>query len=109
MKLDFIDHSKLVPSKVNMRHGPKPPDVGDILPSIRKRGVIVPLIVRPQAGNDNGVHEIVAGRRRWTANAIALVEGIDQARFPSPSSTPGTTPTPSRHRFSRTPGSIPTR
>lgn len=45
MKLDFIDHSKLVPSKVNMRHGPKPPDVGDILPSIRKRGVIVPLIV----------------------------------------------------------------
>ncbi|MEO2039954.1 MAG: ParB N-terminal domain-containing protein, partial [Martelella sp.] len=77
MKLDFIDHSKLVPSKVNMRHGPKPPDVGDILPSIRKRGVIVPLIVRPQAGNDNGVHEIVAGRRRWTANAIALVEGID--------------------------------
>ena len=82
MKLDFIDHSKLVPSKVNMRHGPKPPDVGDILPSIRKRGVIVPLIVRPQAGNDNGVHEIVAGRRRWTANAIALVEGIDHGPLP---------------------------
>ena len=68
MKLDFIDHSKLVPSKVNMRHGPKPPDV--------------PLIVRPQAGNDNGVHEIVAGRRRWTANAIALVEGIDHGPLP---------------------------
>uniref|UniRef100_UPI00260FCC35 ParB/RepB/Spo0J family partition protein n=1 Tax=uncultured Sphingobium sp. TaxID=316087 RepID=UPI00260FCC35 len=82
MKLAFIDHSKLVPSKVNMRHGPKPPDVGDILPSIRKRGVIVPLIVRPQAGNDNGVHEIVAGRRRWTANAIALVEGIDHGPLP---------------------------
>jgi ParB family chromosome partitioning protein len=82
MKLAFIDHDKLVPSKVNMRHGRKPPDVTDILPSIRKRGVIVPLIVRPQADNDDGVHDIVAGLRRWNGNGIARAEGIDHGPLP---------------------------
>lgn len=82
MKLGHIAHDKLVPAKVNMRHGRKPPDVSDILPSIRKRGVIVPLIVRPQADNDDGVHEIVAGLRRWTGDGIARAEGIDHGPLP---------------------------
>jgi len=82
MKLGHIDHDKLIPAKVNMRHGRKPPDVSDILPSIRKRGVIVPLIVRPAADNDDGVHEIVAGLRRWTGDGIARGEGIDHGPLP---------------------------
>lgn len=82
MKLGHIAHDKLIPSKVNMRHGRKPPDVADILPSIRKRGVIVPLIVRPLAGGDPGVHEIVAGLRRWTGDGLARAEGVDHGPLP---------------------------
>ena len=48
-------------SKLNMRHGRKKPFIGDILPSIRKRGVHQPLLVRKE-GDRWGV---VAGRRRW--------------------------------------------
>src|SRR3546814_7932036 len=42
MKLDFIPLDKLSVSKANMRHGKKPPDISDILPTVRARGVIQP-------------------------------------------------------------------
>ena len=42
MKLDFIPLDKLSVSKTNMRYAKKAPDVSDILPTIRKRGVIQP-------------------------------------------------------------------
>ncbi|SEH12604.1 chromosome partitioning protein, ParB family [Sphingopyxis sp. YR583] len=71
MKLDFIDLGKLIVSKTNMRHGKKAPDVADILPTVRARGVLVPLIVRP-AGADG--FEIVAGARRFTAATIVAGE-----------------------------------
>lgn len=48
---------------MNVRHARKPPDVSDILPSIRARGVLQSLLVRP---NGEGF-EIVAGRRRYFA------------------------------------------
>lgn len=47
MKLDFIALDKLVVSKANMRYARKAPDVADILPTVRRRGVIQPIIVRP--------------------------------------------------------------
>jgi ParB family chromosome partitioning protein len=40
MTLVFIDQDKLSVSKTNMRYGKKAPDVSDILPTVRKRGVI---------------------------------------------------------------------
>uniref|UniRef100_UPI003A841519 hypothetical protein n=1 Tax=Sphingomonas sp. GlSt437 TaxID=3389970 RepID=UPI003A841519 len=49
MKLDFIPLDKLVVSKANMRYGRKAPDVSDILPTVRSRGVIQPVIVAPIA------------------------------------------------------------
>jgi len=72
MKLDFIPLDKLVVSRTNMRAGRKDPDVSDILPTVRKRGVIQPLIVRPNCGPD--AFEIVAGRRRYHAAAIVAGE-----------------------------------
>jgi ParB family chromosome partitioning protein len=77
MKLDFIDIGKLSIAKTNMRGKGKDPDIADILPSIAKRGILVPLLVRPcaepgDAGASGDRFEIVAGRRRFTAaNAIA--------------------------------------
>lgn len=72
MKLDHIDLKKLKTTSVNMRHSAKAPDVSDILPSIRTRGIIVPLIVRPNC--DAGTFEVVAGERRLTAAQIIAEE-----------------------------------
>jgi len=75
MKLSFIDLGKLSISKANMRYAKKAPDVSDILPTVRKRGVLVPLIVRPNCGPD--AYEIVAGARRFTAAKIVADERGD--------------------------------
>jgi ParB family chromosome partitioning protein len=72
MKLDFIDLGKLSISKTNMRYAKKAPDVADILPTVRARGVLVPLIVRPNCAE--GAFEIVAGARRFTAATIVASE-----------------------------------
>jgi ParB family chromosome partitioning protein len=72
MKLDFIDLGKLSVSKTNMRYAKKAPDVADILPTVRARGVLVPLIVRPNCAE--GAFEIVAGARRFTAATIIANE-----------------------------------
>lgn len=75
MKLDFIPMDKLSIAATNMRGKGKDPDVSDLLPSIRARGVIVPLLVRPNCAD--GHFEIVAGRRRFTAvNAVAREGGV---------------------------------
>jgi len=72
MKLAFIDLRKLSISKTNMRYAKRPPDVADILPSVRQRGVIQPVLVRPNGEPD--AFEIVAGARRFTAARIVADE-----------------------------------
>ena len=62
MKLQFIELGKLAISKTNMRYAKKAPDVSDLLPTVRARGVLVPLIVRPNCAP--GSFEIIAGARR---------------------------------------------
>lgn len=85
MKLDFIPLDKLHRSPVNMRFGKKTADVGDILPSIRARGVLVPIIVRPESGT-GGQDEfgVVAGDRRFTAAAIVADEVVANGGDPEP-------------------------
>lgn len=72
MRLDFIPLDKLVVSKANMRYGKKAPDVSDILPTVRSRGVLQPVIVRPNCAPDG--YEIVAGSRRFHAAKIVAEE-----------------------------------
>ncbi|MDP9421505.1 MAG: ParB/RepB/Spo0J family partition protein [Pseudomonadota bacterium] len=77
MELKHIDIANLSISAANMRMKGRAPDLANILPSVRARGVLVPLIVRPN-GQD-GHFEIVAGRRRYLS-ALAIAEeagGID--------------------------------
>ncbi|WP_343616949.1 ParB N-terminal domain-containing protein [Novosphingobium sp.] len=70
MKLDFIDLGKLCVSKANMRFSKKAPDVTDILPTMRRHGVIVPVLVRRNGSPET--FEIVAGARRFhAANVLA--------------------------------------
>lgn len=72
MRLEFIPLDKLSVSKANMRYARKAPDVSDILPTVRKRGVIQSLIVRPNC--DPGCFEILAGARRFHAALIVAEE-----------------------------------
>lgn len=76
MELKHIDTAKLCVSAANMRARGKA-DLSHILPSIRARGVLVPLIVRPTEGEDQ--FEIVAGKRRYhAALAVAAESGEDE-------------------------------
>jgi ParB family chromosome partitioning protein len=61
MQLIHIEFSNLKISKTNMRYRDPAPDVSDILQSIREKGVLMPLLVRPE----DGKFGVVAGRRRW--------------------------------------------
>lgn len=66
--------SQLGISRLNMRHGRKAPDVSDILPSIRDKGIRQTLLVRREGDN----YGVVAGRRRFFAlQQIAKESGSD--------------------------------
>jgi ParB family transcriptional regulator, chromosome partitioning protein len=74
MKLDFIALDKLSISPANMRTGKKPPDITNILPSVRARGILQTLLIRPNCAE--GYFEIVAGKRRYyAAKAVAEETG----------------------------------
>lgn len=85
MELKHIDIACLSVSPANMRGVKKQPDLTNILPSVRARGILVPLIVRAGAcpelveGGSPTTYEIVAGKRRYHA-ALAVAQesgGID--------------------------------
>ena len=71
MELKHIDIALLSVSSANMRVKGRANDLTNILPSVRARGVLVPLIVRPNG--KEGHFEIVAGKRRYQA-ALALAQ-----------------------------------
>lgn len=73
MELRNIALCNLRIANVNVRHSRKAPDISDILPSVRARGVLQPLLVRPHGD----AFEIVAGRRRFfAASKIAEEQGM---------------------------------
>jgi ParB family chromosome partitioning protein len=76
----FIPQDRLSVSKTNMRHSRMAPDVSDILPTVRKRGVIQTLLVR--ACQIEGDFEIVAGARRFHAAQLVAAETGEAAPLP---------------------------
>lgn len=77
MELKHIDIASLSVSPANMRGVKKAPDLTNILPSVRARGILVPLIVRQNGSLTT--YEIVAGKRRYHAALTVAQEngGID--------------------------------
>ena len=74
--LKFIPFSQLHISKLNMRHSETAPAIDDILPSVKKRGIRQPLIVRREGGTaKKPKYGIVAGRRRHFCLANIAAEG----------------------------------
>ena len=80
MTVQNICIDRLSISKANMRQGKKPPDVSDILPSVIRRGVIIPVIVRPNC--NEGHYEICAGKRRYFASLAAQAAGKEDVTLP---------------------------
>lgn len=76
MEFRHIAIDSLTLSAANMRGGKKSTDLSNILPSVRSRGVLLPLIVRPVA-NEEDRFEIVAGKRRYLAAQIVAEEQGD--------------------------------
>ena len=87
MHLTHIEIGHLAVAAVNMRHGKKAPDISDILPSVRARGILVPLLVRPNGEPDH--FEIVAGRRRFFAAKTIAEEGGEIEPLPCAVMEPG--------------------
>ena len=80
MRLAFADPRNLTLSPLNMHYGRPDPDVSDILPSIRQRGVLLTLLVLETMADGavvDGRFEVVAGRRRWKASLAAIAEGVE--------------------------------
>ena len=71
MQLSHIPLERLHVPPVNMRHGKHAPDISNILPSVRARGILQPLLVRPNADG----YEIIAGRRRYFSAKAVKDEG----------------------------------
>ena len=80
-----LDHLSISPA--NMRASKKPPEISDILPSVRARGVLVPLLVRANGSPDT--YEIVAGRRRFFAAKAVADEGGSGEPLPCAVMEPG--------------------
>lgn len=80
MQLQHIKIGKLEEAAINIRHGKKVPDVSNILPSVKARGILVPLLVRPNGGDDT--FEIVAGRRRYFAAKVVEAGSIEPLPCP---------------------------
>ena len=64
----------LVPNPNQPRRSFTPEAMEDLAASIRQKGVLQPLIVRPT--EDEGRYEIVAGERRWRAAQLAGLHDV---------------------------------
>jgi ParB family chromosome partitioning protein len=85
MRLAFADPRNLTLSPLNMHHGRPDPDISDLLPSVRQRGVLLSLLVRETVADGVVVadhYEVVAGRRRWKAALAAIADGAELDPLP---------------------------
>ena len=73
------DHSlpieALKPSPLQPRRHFAEEELNGLAESIRAKGVMQPLLVRP-ASSGNGMYEIIAGERRWRAAQLAGIHEL---------------------------------
>jgi len=72
---DSLEISDIIRSNLQPRKNFDKQNLEDLSNSIRERGVVQPIIVRPSK-NNNGKYEIVAGERRWLASQNAGLNKI---------------------------------
>ncbi|MCB0350573.1 MAG: ParB/RepB/Spo0J family partition protein [Bdellovibrionales bacterium] len=64
---------KLVPNKEQPRKTFNPGKLSELAASIKEKGVLLPILVRPIA---EGKFEIIAGERRWRASQLAGAQDV---------------------------------
>ena len=71
-----IEH--LQPGKYQPRHAMSDAELKELAQSIKDKGVLQPLLVRPLSGGGHGdaTHEIIAGERRWRASQLAQIHEV---------------------------------
>jgi ParB family chromosome partitioning protein len=69
----FVPIEKVVANPDQPRRQFVQVDLDDLTASIKEKGVLQPLIVRPR---DGGMYEIVAGERRWRASQAAQLHEV---------------------------------
>ena len=93
----------LRPNKLQPRKRFAPEDLNDLAESVKEKGVLQPILVRPVKGEANAF-EIVAGERRWHAAQMAKLHDVPvvvremRSRSRSPSSRTSSAPTSTRSR-----------
>jgi ParB family transcriptional regulator, chromosome partitioning protein len=65
----------LRPNRFQPRKSFAPQELQDLANSVREKGVLQPILVRPVAGEANAF-EIVAGERRWRAAQMAMLHDV---------------------------------
>ena len=68
-----ISVNDLEPSQYQPRKDFNPEALDALVKSIKEKGVLQPLIVRPR---DSGKYEIIAGERRWRASKLAGIAEV---------------------------------
>ena len=71
----FVPIEKIHPNQTQPRRDFDPDALRELADSIRARGIIQPLVLRPLPGTP-GEYEIVAGERRWRASQIAQIHEV---------------------------------
>lgn len=64
------------PGKFQPRQHFNEEELESLIDSVREKGIIQPLIVRPLTENENRFYEIIAGERRWRAAKILNLETV---------------------------------
>ncbi|WP_372835488.1 ParB/RepB/Spo0J family partition protein, partial [Puniceibacterium confluentis] len=72
----MIPVERIVPNPDQPRRSFTEAQLGELADSIRTKGVIQPLIVRPRPGSTEDEYEIVAGERRWRAAQMAQLHEV---------------------------------
>ena len=65
----------LVPSPLQPRRVFAQEEIDSLSKSIKERGILQPILVRPNPDNDNE-YEIIAGERRWRAAQVAQIHEV---------------------------------
>jgi ParB family chromosome partitioning protein len=65
----------LVPSPLQPRRVFAEEEIDSLSKSIKERGILQPILVRPNPDNDNE-YEIIAGERRWRAAQVAQIHEV---------------------------------
>jgi len=65
----------LRPNRLQPRKNFAEDDLNDLIASVKEKGILQPILVRPVAGDANA-YEIVAGERRWRAAQAAKLHDV---------------------------------